>query len=193
MAVKASEVAVPLIFGSIGVIALVRGLWRSSRGVVKGAGQVAWSAAGASSFGTCDPFLKISTTKGDPVFSMTSGKAVVAGGNFVQIASDTEAVILAYQGLVPSVKQGEYVTLGSQIGVSEGVVAFGVTQFSAGNKASYVYPDAWLASRGLGASHTFLSNGVRSVTVSKAAQGACQFALPEAPGFALLPVSINQT
>jgi hypothetical protein len=194
MAVKASAVAVPLIFGVVGVVALVRGLWSPSRGVVwKGTAANNVQSAGVSSFGVCDPFLSISTVKGDPIYAMTPGKVVAAGDGFVHIASSAEPVILAYTGVVPSVKVGESVGLGSQIALSSGQIGFGVTQFSAKNTSSYVDPQAWLASRGLASVHDLWGSGnARSVTVKKAAVDACQFALPTPPGFTLLPVSVNQ-
>jgi hypothetical protein len=194
MAIKTSEVAVPLIFGVVGVVALVRGLWNPSRGLVwRGSRTISYQSAGVSSFGSCDPFLQVQTTKGDPVYAMTPGKVVAAGDGFVHIASSAEPVILAYTGVVPSVKVGESVGLGSQIALSSGQIGFGVTQFSVKNTSSYVDPEAWLASRGLGVIHDMFGGGnTRSVTVKKAAVDACQFALPSPPGFTLLPVSVNQ-
>ena len=113
----ASEIFIPLFFGTVGVVALVRGLYHSTRALV-GAGKVV-RCAGPSSFGACDPTDSIQTAKGETVYAVVSGKVVLRGDNVLHIASSYEPVILYYQGVVPSVKEGDTVGIGQTIVIQQ--------------------------------------------------------------------------
>jgi hypothetical protein len=192
---KATEIMVPLVFGTLGVAALVRALWRPARALVW-AGKLS-RCSGKSSFGVCDPADVVTTTRGEPVYAVTSGRIVAKGPTFIHIASDYEPVILAYQGLAPGVKEGDTVAVGQQIGLSDGELAFTVQQWKKGQQLEYVAPGAWLAARGMAhvqgqTSASWCDTG-RSIVVPPDARTTCGFALPDKAAFTLLPVSVDQS
>jgi hypothetical protein len=185
---KASEIFIPLLFGAVGAVALVRGLYHATRALVA-------KCAGPSSFGACDPTDSVQTAAGEPVYAAVSGKVVLRGDNVLQIASSYEPTIVYYGGLAPSVKEGDPVGIGQSIGASTGELTFGVSQFKAGNVLQNVPPGAWLASRGLthvsGQTSNLWCDTGRTLTVNPDAKQACSFVLPDKPGFTLLPVSVD--
>jgi hypothetical protein len=185
------ELIIPLAFGALGAVALVRGLWNSSRALVS-RGTLK-KCAGPGSFG-CDPADVIVTTKGEVVYSMAPGKVLARGDDFVHILSSYEPVILYYGGIAPSVTEGSTVSLGQAIGVSGGELSFAVTGFQPLNKVVAIVPGAWLTARGLqhiaGNSSTEYCNTGRSVKVPADVKN-CGFSLPAKPGFSILPISVD--
>jgi len=185
------ELIIPLLFGAVGTVALVRGLWNSSRALVsKGTLK---SCAGPGSFG-CDSADIIVTTKGETVYTVAPGKVVARGEDFVHILSAYEPVILYYGGIAPSVVEGATVSLGQAIGVSGGELAFAVTGFLPLNKVVTIVPGAWLTARGMqhiaGNSSKEYCNTGRAVTVPSQVKD-CKFVLPAKPGFSILPISVD--
>jgi hypothetical protein len=194
-----TSVIVPLIFGTIGAVALIRGLWRPARALVW-AGKV--TKCSGTSAGICDPVDTIETNKGEPVFSVTAGKVVAVGDVFVQVSSSYETAIIFYQGLVPGVKLNDQVGVGSQLGLSSGVLSFGVVQMvpdktTSGGRMQWVAPGAWLVARGMshvqGKSSELWCDKPRNATVPADVRKVCDFQLPEKPGFTLLPITVDQS
>jgi hypothetical protein len=184
-----------------GAGSLFRGLYRARRAVV-GIGKVQ-RCSGKSQYGVCDVTDVIAAPSGTKVFAVAPGKIAAVGGHFVHLVADNEPIIVMYEGVQPSVAEGDEVGIGEQIGVSTGPVSFGVTQMipaqAVGNYALRpVVPSAWLAARGMrhadvqmGGQQLWCEGGRRQVAPPATVQ--CEFAAPELPSFALLPVQIDLT
>jgi murein DD-endopeptidase MepM/ murein hydrolase activator NlpD len=185
----------PYVLGGIAGLALVKALFRPHRAVVREGGVAA--CPGPNRYRVCDPSLAIDAASGTPVFSTAEGRVAVVGDRFLQIAAHDEPVVLMYDGVVPSVQEGQYVGRGQQIGQSMGRVFFSVTQFMPGNKLVKVDPSSWLASRGqqiaakyTGSRNEWCEQG-RNIDVPASAGGPCNLYEPERGGFALLPVTVS--
>lgn len=185
-----------VIWGGLGALALFRALFRPTRAVAK-TGAVRRCAGSSNPFGVCDTSDVVDVAAGDSVFSTASAKAVDVGEDYVNLVVQNEPVILMYQGIVPSISEGQYVGTGQKIGTSTGRVFFGVTQYKPGGKVQFVAPSAWLASRGqrlvinnTGDESAYCSQG-RDIVVPQEAKRNCDLHLPQKPGFALLPITVE--
>lgn len=184
----------PYIFGALAAVAAVKTLFRPHRALVR-EGGVAGCPGGSG--GRCDPALRISSPEGTPVFSVLSGLVVAVGPHFVHVAARGEPVIVAYEGVMPDIREGQHVGRGQRIGESGGKLAFLVTEFDSGGGAHYVDPASWLAARGqriaardTGAGSSWCEQG-RHIEVPKAAGSACGLHEPQRGSFALLPVTVS--
>ena len=152
---------------------------------------------GANRYKVCDASLAIDSPSGTGVYATAGGRIAVVGDRFLQIATHDEPVVLMYDGVVPSVKEGQYVGRGQQIGQSLGRVYFGVTQFLPGGKLVKVDPSSWLASRGQKIAAAYTGPGTawceqgRNIEVPASAGTPCNLHEPERGGFALLPVTVS--
>lgn len=157
------------------------------------------SCPGANSFDECDPTLRLDSPAGTAVYSTTAGKVVAARGDFVQIASRREAAVIYYDGVTPTIEEGQYVGRGQKIAESNGRVAFGVQQFRPGGEIVNVDPSSWLAARGQRIAADYTGSGAvwcekvrdREVVVPRPAGSACNLHEPDKGRFALLPVSVE--
>lgn len=191
-------VVFPFILGGLGAFAVVRGVFRPTRAVVK-KGTVA-RCAGSNQFRTCDPTLTITAPEGASVHSTVSGKVVVAGETFVQIMGGNETVILMYQGLAPTVVEGQHVGRGQKLGVAQGPVHFGVWQLrrtNGGVTLDTLDPSSWLAARGMRVVQTNIGPGNlwceagRHIKVPASVKRTCDLSQVDRASFALLPVSVE--
>jgi hypothetical protein len=186
----------PYVLGSIAGIALVKALFRPHRAVVREGGVTA--CPGANKYKVCDASLAIGTTTGMPAYATSGGRVVAAGDRFLHIATHDEPVILMYDGVAPSVREGQYIGRGQQIGVATGpTVYFSVTQFVPGGGLQKVDPSSWLASRGQKIASTYTGNGSswceqgRNIEVPLDAGRTCNLYEPDRSSFALLPVTVS--
>lgn len=185
----------PYVLGGIAALGLVKALFRPHRAVVQ-TGQVA-ACPGQNRYKTCDASLAIDTAAGTPVFATAGGRVAAVGDKFLLLATHDEPVVLMYDGVVPSVKEGQYVGRGQQIGDSMGRVFFSVTEFVPGGGMQKVEPSAWLASRGqkIAAKNTgpgteWCEQG-RHIEVPASAGTPCNLFEPDRGSFALLPVTVS--
>ena len=146
----------------------------------------------------CDPSLAIGVPQGTAVYATAGGRVAVVGDRFLHLATHDEPVVLMYDGIVPSVKEGQYVGRGQQIGAAPGArVYFSVTQFVPGGAAQKVDPASWLASRGQKIASTYTGPGTawceqgRTIEVPLEAGRACNLHEPDRGSFALLPVTVS--
>jgi hypothetical protein len=185
----------PYVLGGIAGLALVKALFRPYRAVVREGGVAA--CPGPNRYKVCDPSLAIDAPAGTAVFATAGGRIAVIGDRFLHIATHDEPVVLMYDGVVPSVQEGQYVGRGQQIGQSMGRVYFSVTQFTPGSGILRIDPSSWLASRGqkiaaryTGAGSEWCEQG-RNIAVPAGAGTPCSLYEPEKSGFALLPVTVS--
>lgn len=185
----------PYVLGAIAAIAGVKALFRPRRAVVKEGAVTA--CPGTNRYGICDPTVVIEAVSGTPAYSTAQGRVVAVGPHFVHIASRQEPVVLMYDGVSPSVEEGQYVGRGEAIGESMGRVYFGVTQFLPDGSAVRVDPASWLAARGqrvayrsTGAGTLWCEQG-RHIEVPTSAGRPCELNEPERGAFALLPVTVS--
>ena len=185
----------PYVLGGIAALGIVKALFRPHRSVVR-EGQVT-TCPGANRYKVCDASLSIAAPVGTGVYATAGGRVAARGDKFLQIAAHDEPVILMYDGIVPSVVEGQYVGRGQQIGQSMGQVFFSVTQFLPGGKLAKVDPSSWLAARGqkiaahyTGAGTQWCEQG-RHIEVPSPAGVACNLYEPERGSFALLPVTVS--
>jgi hypothetical protein len=185
----------PYVLGGIAGLALVKALFRPHRAVVR-EGQVA-ACPGQNRYKVCDASLAIDSPAGGEVYATAGARVAAAGDKFIQLACHDEPVVLMYDGVVPSVQEGQYVGRGQVIGQSVGRVYFSVTQFLPGGKIVKVDPSSWLASRGQKIAATYTGQGTswceqgRHIEVPASAGVACNLFEPERGGFALLPVTVS--
>lgn len=185
----------PYVLMGVGGMAIVRGLFRPHRAVLK-RGSVS-RCAGPDEYGKCDSTVRLATQSGTPVYSTAPGRVIAAGANFVHIVASNEPVILMYRGVDPSVREDQSVGRGQPIGKAVGdKVSFGVWQVTAAGLQK-IAPSAWLAARGFKhaakdeGKGTRWCEGGREIHVPVSAQQACGLKLPERTGFALLPVELT--
>jgi hypothetical protein len=185
----------PYVLGGIAAVAALKALFRPHRAIVKEGGVVA--CPGTNRFRVCDPALAIEAAQGTPVYSTLQGRAVAVGDNFVHIASRNEPVVVMYDGITPSIVEGQYIGRGQGLGESQGRVFFSVTQFLPGGRAVRVDPSSWLASRGQRIASKYTGPGTswceqgRHIDVPASAGRPCALYEPEKAGFALLPVTVS--
>lgn len=177
-----------------GALCLIRGLHNPIRALVN-KGTIR-RCEGANSFGICDPSVEVVTTRGESVLATSSGRVVARGKDYVHVLVNNEPVILMYQGLAPSVVIGQFVSVGQELGGSEGTLNFSVTQMGPGT-VRVVSPSAWLAARGCRVVASPDGNvsawcaQPRNIVIPRETQQQCNFNMPEKAGFALFPVSIE--
>lgn len=187
----------PYVLGGIAGLALVKALFRPHRAVVREGGVAA--CPGANRYKVCDASLAIDAPAGTGVFANASGRIAAIGDRFVHLATHDEPVVLMYDGVVPgsSLKEGQYVGRGQQLGESRGRVYFSVTQFMPGGKIVKVDPSSWLASRGQKIASSYTGAGTswceqgRNIEVPVDAGRTCNLYEPDRGGFALLPVTVS--
>lgn len=185
----------PYILGTIAALSAVKAVFRPHRAVVR-EGAVS-SCPGVNQYNECDPTLPVDAPVGTGVYSTATGRVVAVGDDFVHIATRNEPVVLYYDGLVPSVREGQYVGRGQEIGTSKGRVHFGVQQFVQGGQIINVEPASWLAARGNRIAARYTGTGSqwceqnRHISVPRSAGAPCQFYEPDRAAFALLPVTIE--
>lgn len=189
---------VPFIFAGLGAAALVRGLFRPHRAVLK-EGSVA-RCSGRNHFGICDPTDTIRAPEGTPAYAVAPGRVVAVGEAFVQIVARNDAVVLMYEGIAPEIVEGQHVGRGQTIGKSIGPVIFGVWQLApnaTGPVLQNIPPSAWLAARGmrhvvkdLGDGNKWCEGG-RKIHVPREVKAACGFRQPDPSRFGLFPVEIT--
>ncbi len=139
----------PLIFGTLGTISLVRGLYHSKRYVVE-KGTI--ECSGLRNL-TCSPTEIIDTIPGESVNSLCNGVVAAVGDNFLHVVAYDEPVILYYYGILSELKVNDKVGLGQKLGIVEKEkLEFGVTEMYP-NKGQIglksIIPVTWLSSRGL--------------------------------------------
>jgi hypothetical protein len=190
--------ATPFVLMALGGLSLVRGLFRPHRAVVR-EGAVS-RCAGPNQYKVCDSTDTVQTPPGASAYATASGRVIAAGDTFVHVAVHNEPVILMYDGVRPTVDEGQYVGRGQKLGESTGAVTFGVWQMAPtarGAVMQKVPASAWLAARGLKFAvsdtgpGTKWCEGGRSITVPQSVTSACDLRQPDPATFALLPVSIN--
>jgi len=185
----------PYVLGTVAAIGLVKALFRPHRAVVQEGGVTA--CPGANQSKTCDPSLSIGSPAGSAVYATAGGRVAAVGDKFLQLSCHDEPVILMYDGVTPSVQEGQYVGRGQQIGQSLGHVFFSVTQFQPGGKLVKVDPSSWLAARGQKIAAKYTGPGTqwceqgRHIEVPASAGTPCALYEPERGGFALLPVTVS--
>lgn len=185
----------PYVLGGIAALALVKTFFRPHRAVVR-EGTLA-ACPGQNRYQVCDPSIVLSTPADSPVYATAGGRVVAVGADFLHVASLHEPVVLMYDGIAPSVVEGQYVGRGAQIGTSSGQVAFSVTEFLPGGGAARIDPSSWLASRGQKLAAKYTGPGTswceqgRNIEVPASAGRICGFQEPERGGFALLPISVS--
>lgn len=186
-----------MLMGS-GALALVRGLFRPHRAVVREGGVAKCSGSDGS---TCDPADMIATAPGTDVFAVAPGRVVAVGPAGLQVVVSNEPVVLVYDGVEPAVSEGHYVGRGEVVGVARGAVVrfatLALVRDRRGVGVRPLPPSAWLAARGLrhavsdtGAGGAWCEGG-RRIRVPATVQRSCGFALPESAGFMLFPVEIG--
>jgi len=188
----------PFVFMGLGAAALVRGIFRPHRAVVR-EGTVS-RCGGPNQFRVCDPTDTIQAPAGTPVYAVAPGKIVAVGEDFLHIVTSNDDAILMYEGLTPNVVEGQFVGRGQKLGDTSGPLNFGVWQFApsaTGAVLQQVPAGAWLAARGArhaskntGAEDKWCEGG-RVIHVPKATADSCKFRQPDAARFALLPVQID--
>lgn len=179
------------LFGAMGAAALVRGLWNAHRAVVR-KGQIA-VCAGAE----CSPLMALRS--GDSrVYAAGGGRVALVDGGVVHVRVSNEPVVLHYEGLAPTVRQGQYVLRGQPLGDSTGVVHFGVWLVRPDGSLTPLEPAAWLASRGYRAAVSVTGQGGtwceqgRRIEIPAAVHSGCGIKAGSEPSFALLPVSVRE-
>jgi hypothetical protein len=195
----------PYVLGAIAALSLVKSVFRPHRAVVREGGVS--KCPGPNQYNVCDPTLPINTPPGTAVYSTATGRVVAVGSDFVHIATRNEPVVLYYDGISPTIGEGQHVGRGQKIGESSGRVNFGVQQFVPGPvSAEYggdvgdivnVDPSSWLAARGNRIAGTYTGPETqwceepRHVSVPRSAGAPCQFYEPDKATFALLPVTVE--
>lgn len=183
-----------VVWGSLAALAVFRGFFRPTRAVVK-TGAIRRCAGTNNQFGVCDTSDVVDTEPGESVLSTASAEVISVGDDYVNLVVQNEPVVLMYQGLRPTIEEGQHVGTGQKIGESTGRVFFSVTQFKPGGAAEFVAPSAWLAVRGqrlartnTGDESVYCAQG-REIVVPRQAKLNCDLKLPQRAGFALLPVT----
>jgi len=162
----------PYVLGAIAAIAGVKALFRPRRAVVK---EGAISACpGQNRYRICDSTIAIDASAGTPAYATAQGRVVAVGSHFLHIASRQEPVVLMYDGVAPTVEEGQYVGRGERVGDSMGRVYFGVTELLPDGTAVRVDPASWLA-----------------IEVPTEAGRPCDLHEPDRGAFALLPVTVS--
>ena len=186
----------PYVLGTIAGIALVKTFFRPHRAVIQEGAVTA--CPGANKYRVCDASLAIGTTAGTAVYATAGGRVVAAGDRFLHLATHDEPVILMYDGVAPSVREGQYVGRGQKIGEATGPrVYFSVTQFMPGGALQKIDPSSWLASRGQKIAAKYTGNGSswceqgRDIQVPLEAGRACSLYEPDRSSFAMLPVTVS--
>jgi murein DD-endopeptidase MepM/ murein hydrolase activator NlpD len=185
----------PYILGAIAAASAVKAVFRPHRAVVR-EGAVS-GCPGVNQYNECDPTLPIEAPAGTAVYSTATGRVVAVGEDFVHIATRNEPVVLYYDGITPSVTEGQYVGRGQEIGSSRGRLYFGVQQFVQGGGVVNIEPSSWLAARGNRIASKYTGPGGqwceqgRHISVPRSAGAPCQFHEPDKAAFALLPVTVE--
>lgn len=192
---------IPWVYMGLGAVCLVRGLFRPHRAVVK-RGEIL-DCPGPNEFGACDPFLTLEATPAEKVFSVAPGRIVAVGETFAHLLATNDTAVVMYDGIVPEVVEGQYVTRGQKVGIvdEDGLVRFSVTQLVPEDDGSMIAetvpPSAWLAVRGF---RIFACGqptgddwcgGGRRIDVPSDAKVICDMHRPVGGRFGLLPIEVN--
>lgn len=185
-----------VVWGALGLACVARGFFRPHRAVVQ-SGSVLRCAGENNQFGVCDPSDVIETEPGEKVFSTGPAKVVSVGEDYVNLVVQNEPVVLMYQGIAPTVEEGQHVGTGQKIGTSSGRIFFSVTQYRPNGVSEFVPPSAWLAVRGqelvidnTGDQSPYCVQG-REIIVPADEKNNCNLRSPRRAGFALLPVTVE--
>jgi len=189
-----------VLFGGLGVAALVRGLRHAQRYVLSGA--YAQSCAGGSN---CDPALTLQTQSGgQPVYAAAPGRVLSAGPNWVSLAVSDEAVVLDYSGFDQvQVAEHDRIGIGQQLGLASRLrfAVYSVVRGEDGGLrlGTAIEPAGWLATHGQAPSarvtpgHEGLwCEGRRALSVPQQV-ARCGIQLPQPTAWALLPVQVSLT
>ena len=185
----------PYVLGAIAALSLVKSVFRPHRAVVREGGVS--KCPGPNQYNVCDPTLPITTPQGAGVYSTATGRVVAVGADFVHIATRNEPVVLYYDGISPTIGEGQHVGRGQKIGDSLGRVNFGVQEFAPGGEIRNIDPSSWLAARGnriagkYTGPETQWCEEPRHVSVPRSAGAPGQFYEPDKAMFALLPVTVE--
>lgn len=178
------------LFGAAGAAALVRGLWHPHRAAVD-EGRVL-ICAGAE----CSPEMTLDC--GERVYALGGGRIVMAEPGDVHLRVGNEPVIVAYSGLQPDVRDGQYVLRGQRVGACSGQVSLSVWRVNADKSLTPLEPAAWLASRGYrvavkstGDEGSWCEQG-RKIQIPSSVHTDCGIVAGSEPGFALLPISVRE-
>jgi len=188
-----------IFWGTVGVAAGVRCLYRPDRAVIKD-GFVSKCSASAG----CDPSMTIDAFEGtQAVFAPMAGKVVSTGSHTIYLVPNGEAVLLEYTSdsasFTPQVAAGADVGSGQQLGLASRIrFAVYEIQRSADGRAQIggaLEPASWLAVHGIRvsskkhpATELWCEGGRKIVAPSNVAN--C-LRLPPPSGFALLPISVT--
>lgn len=184
-----------MFWGTVGVAAAVRALYRPFRAVMRNGFPSRCAAEGG-----CEPSMTIDSFEGQSeIYALGSGTVVGAAPNGIYIALNSEPTIVEYAAdpgqLVPQVTTGEHVSAGQQIGLAKRV-KFAVYMIDRSGAIGRAFePASWLANHGLSVSHQAHKTsgavwcaGGRKLIVPQAVAN-CGMRLPPPNGFALLPIS----
>jgi hypothetical protein len=184
-----------MFWGTVGVAAAVRALYRPFRAVMRNGFPSRCAAEGG-----CDPSMTIDSFEGQSeIYALGAGTVIIAGPSGIYIALNSEPTLVEYAAepgqLVSQVVVGERVGAGQQIGLAKRI-RFAVYMIERNAAVGRAYePASWLANHGLRVSHqTHKTTGAvwcaggRKLVVPQAIAN-CGMRLPPPNGFALLPVS----
>lgn len=187
-----------MFWGTIGVAAAVRVLYRPFRAVMRDGFASRCAAEGCSPNMVIDSFSDQSE-----IYAPAGGTVVSTTPTSIFVALAGESTLLEYSGsagqIVVQVVPGEHVTAGQQIGLAKrlffGVYDIERTASGAAKIGRPYEPASWLANHGCTISHkkhkttgqVWCESGRKLVV--PAAVAKCGLRLPPPNGFALLPVS----
>ncbi len=187
-----------MFWGTVGVAAAVRALYRPFRAVMRDGFASRCAAEG------CSPNMVVDSFSGQSeIYAPVGGTVVATTGSSIYIAIGSEPTLLEYSAdpgqINVQVIPGEVVGAGQQIGLASRV-RFGVYDLertgNGGAKIGRPYePASWLANHGCTVSHkkhkttgeVWCEGGRKLVVPATVAK--CGLRLPPPNGFALLPVS----
>jgi hypothetical protein len=187
-----------MFWGTVGVAATVRALYRPFRAVIRD------GFASRCSAESCDPTMTIDSFSGQSeIFAPVSGVVVATTPSLIYLVASGEPTLLEYSAnpseMVVQVGPGEKVGAGQQLGLARRL-KFGVydverTSGGAAKIGRPYEPASWLANHGCTISHKqhrktgeVWCEGGRKLIVPQAV-AKCGLRLPPPNGFALLPVS----
>lgn len=184
------------VWGLVAIGCGVRALYHPHRAVVQ-TGRVE-SCAGDSDQG-CSSALQIGVAPGVQVFAAGVGRVIEVTEDRVDILLSQDLAILSYEGLIPEVQTGQYVSNGQPIGMTEAAsptLRFRVLgiERSEGKGLRYydIWPSSYLASRGYRIASELAAGGEqwcaqgRNITVPATAAIGCKMRLAPKTGFSLL-------
>ena len=188
-----------IFWGTIGVAAAVRCLYRPDRSLIKD-GFVSKCAAATG----CDPAMTVDAFEGTkPIFAPMAGTVVSTGPHTVYLVPNGEAVLLEYTSnsasFTPQVAVGDKVGSGQQLGLASRIsfAVYEITRTPDGRAqvGRALEPASWLAVHGIRvsskkhpATENWCEGGRKIVAPPNVAN--C-LTLPPPSGFALLPISVT--